>query len=158
MEHKDWILLFVPIVANGIILYFVQMYFQSKIKSNEHKTEVRQKVNSEFFELLLDSKFKFRTLNRCISKDYHNLKLIEESLENFNTSLGNVVEYYRDYNFYLKKYAQNIGRLQSVLAEYSEFSEIPRTLSEQERNQMVVYLNKTFKELSDAADCYVKEI
>ena len=158
MESKDWILLLVPVIINGIIFYLVQLYFQSKIKHNEHKVEVKRNINSQFFTLLFEAKNNFRDLHYCISQDVNNLEAIQQNLKKFDLSLQNIIYYYEDYNFYLKKYSQNIEQLENILEEYSTFCNQPRILNNAETKQMIIYLNKIFKELSNAMDCYLKEI
>ena len=49
----------VPIISNGILVFIIQSIFQSRLKHNEHKDEVKRKINSELFSLLLESKNNF---------------------------------------------------------------------------------------------------
>lgn len=57
----------VPIISNGILVFIIQSIFQSRLKHNEHKDEVKRKINSELFSLLLESKNNFRALGHCLT-------------------------------------------------------------------------------------------
>lgn len=158
MEVKDWILLLVPIASNGIILYIIQLYFQSKLKHGEHKNEVKQKINAEFFALLLEAKNCFRALAHCPVDDPQSTELFSQNLVKFNLSIRNTLDYYHDYSFYLKNYSSSITQLETVFHEYLVFSDQNSTLTDKSEQQFMDYLNQLFNLISDAAERYIKEL
>lgn len=158
METKDWILLFVPIVANGIILYLIQLYFQSKIKKNEHKTEIKQKINSELFHLLLDSKNNFRALSYSSIDHPQDDKLFSDNLQKFNLSIRKILDYYHDYTFYLEKYSSNMKELEIIFDEYVNYGRSHQLLNDTIRKQLGDYFNKLFNLLCKLLNLYIKEI
>ena len=94
METKDWVLMIVPIVANGILVYIIQSLFQAKLKHNEHKNEVKRKINSELFSLLLESKNNFRALGHCLIDHPESTELFNQHLGKFNFGIGKLLVYY----------------------------------------------------------------
>ncbi|MBE6816018.1 MAG: hypothetical protein E7522_11300 [Ruminococcaceae bacterium] len=52
METKDWIIMLVPILINGVFLFVFQQVMTQKIKKTEKKTDYRQGVLTEFLSLM----------------------------------------------------------------------------------------------------------
>ena len=138
METKDWILMVVPIISNGILVFIIQSIFQSRVKHNEHKDEVKRKINSELFSLLLESKNNFRALGHCLTDQ--------------------LFDYYNDYSFYLSNYSSIIQRLESTYNEYIAFGRTHLTLNNESRQQLQDYINTLFKLICNASERYIKEI
>lgn len=61
MESKDWILLIVPVIMNGILIFIMQSFFQMKIQRSNENHSKKRKINEEFWALIRESKNKFRT-------------------------------------------------------------------------------------------------
>ena len=74
MEIKDWILLIVPIVGNGIILYFFQRCLGRKI---EKRQDLRDDVIKVFWNKLQELNNAFIQLNieTMKTEEIKNLKL-----------------------------------------------------------------------------------
>ena len=49
MEIKDWILMIVPIVANGLLIYIIQSFF-----NNESRQQFQDYINT-LFKLICDA-------------------------------------------------------------------------------------------------------
>ena len=160
MTQKDWVVLIVPILANGLVLYLLQLYFQSKFKRSERKDEVKQKINNQFFSLLLDIKTNFRTLGRCLMSSPDDVKLFNQNLTNFNQSIGKALEYYNDYKFYLKDYSSNVEELGSIFDEYTEvgFRLARSPLDNNGRRTLESYINKLYELSCNVADFYIRNI
>ena len=158
METKDWILMIVPIVANGILIYIIQSFFQSKLKHNEHKNEVKRKINAELFSMLLETKSNFRTLGHCLIDHPENTELFNQNLAKFNLGIRKLLDYYNDYSFYLGDYSSNIEQLESVYDEYVAFGRSHLILNNESRQQFQDYINTLFKLICDASERYVKNI
>lgn len=158
MESKDWIILLVPIVLNGIILYTIQSYFQSKLKRSEHKDEIKRKINAELFSLLLDAKNNYRALYHCCIDDPQNIELFNLNLKKFNLSIRKILDYYDNYSFYLNRYSSNIAQLRSVYDKYVAFGSSLSSLNDVSRKQFQDYLGKLFELICNAAELYVKDI
>lgn len=160
MTSKDWILLIVPIFANGFVLYLLQLYFQSKLKRIEHKNEVKEKINNCFFSLLLDVKANFRTLGRCIHANPEDTELISKNLANYNKSIGKALEYYNDYDFFLKDYSSIIKELNSTFDKYLEVGSrlACAPLDDQGRGLLTSYINKLYQLVCNVANSYMKEL
>lgn len=160
MTQKDWVLLVVPILTNGLALYLLQLYFQSKLKRNERRNDVKQKINSEFFSLLLDIKSNFRALGRGIMSNPDDVELFNHNLTVFNQSIGKAIEYYNDYKFFLKDYSSTVEELESIFDEYSMVGlRLARSpLDDKGRKTLESYINKLYKISSNVADCYIRNI
>ena len=44
MEVKDWILLFIPIISNGLIIFLVQFFVTEKYKKEQDKKQLRNET------------------------------------------------------------------------------------------------------------------
>lgn len=62
METKDWIIMFVPIVVNGVGLFVFQQLIMHKFKQIEKKTNYRQEILKEFLHLLKEFYETFRVI------------------------------------------------------------------------------------------------
>ena len=111
----------VPIISNGILVFIIQSIFQSRLKHNEHKDEVKRKINSELFSLLLESKNNFRALGHCLTDHPESTELFNQNLGKFNFGIRKLLDYYNDYSFYLSNYSSIIQRLESTYNEYIAF-------------------------------------
>lgn len=158
MKTKDWILMIVPIVANGILIYIIQSFFQSKLKHNEHKNEVKRKINSELFSLLLESKSNFRALGHCLIDHPERTELFNQNLGMFNFGIRKLLDYYNDYSFYLSDYSSIMEQLESIYDKYITFGRSHLTLNNESRQQLQDYINTLFKLICDASERYIKEI
>lgn len=54
MELKDWVVLVIPIVCNGIILFLFQQLYSIRLKKAEQTSNYRQEVLKQFLASLQD--------------------------------------------------------------------------------------------------------
>ena len=158
MDTKDWILLLFPIIANGVILYFIQLYFNQKAKRNEHKNEIKQNINNTFFTMLIESKENFRNLGHCLIDDPGNIELFNQNLFKFNIGIRKTLDYYNDYTFYLKDYSNSVKCFETLYNNYVEFGRNHPILNEESRSKLQEFINELFDLICEIANCYLKEI
>ncbi len=158
MEVKDWILLFVPIIANGVLLYIIQSYFNQKMKQNEHKNEIKQNINNAFFTMLIDSKANFRNLGHCLNDSPKDTELFNQNLRKLNIGIRKTLDYYNDYTFYLKDYSHLVNRLETTFDDYIKFGRAHLSLNDESKIIYQNYINELFKLICEMADCYLKQI
>lgn len=68
MEVKDWIMLFVPITFNGILLFAFQQKILLSNKRHERKNDYQHEVLSHFLSLLQDFYTSFRNIQAIDEK------------------------------------------------------------------------------------------
>lgn len=85
METKDWIIMLVPIVINGVCLFAFQQMITQKIKKMEKKTDYTQEILREFLCLLKDFYEKFRTIRNMNQS-------IQENDINFSVAWNSTAE------------------------------------------------------------------
>lgn len=158
MEIKDWVLLLLPILFNGIIIYFIQAYFQTKLKRDEHKHEIKRKISSEFFSLLLEVKNNFRRLGYHLQEKPNDTELFEVYLSEFNHSIRKSLDYYGDYKLYLNDFSSEIMTLNSTFEEYISYGLMHQQLDNGSRKKLQDYINKLFQLICRASDRYLGNI
>lgn len=62
METKDWIIMLVPIIVNGAVLFFFQQSVTYRVNQLVKKMDYRQEIYKEFLNLLKDFYEKFRMI------------------------------------------------------------------------------------------------
>ncbi len=158
MEIKDWVLLLIPILFNGIIIYFIQAYFQRKLKQDEHKHEIKRKINNKFFSLLLEVKNNFRRLGYLLQENPNYTKLFEEYLSEFNQSIRKSLDYYGDYKLYLNDFSSEIVTLDSTFEEYISYGLMHQQLDNISRKKLQDYINRLFQLICHASDRHLENI
>lgn len=68
MELKDWILLVIPIVCNGVILFLFQQILMIQIKKNERINTYKQDVLKEFLSYLQEFYIQLRNIRSIDSE------------------------------------------------------------------------------------------
>ena len=96
MEAKDWILLIIPIIFNGVIVLIIQIIFENKKLKREVKfpyyqnlSKLLKEVNATFIQENIDVQTKKRDVNETII-----------FLEN---SIVEIIKYYDSNQLYLSK-------------------------------------------------------
>lgn len=96
MEVKDWILLIIPIIFNGVIVLIIQIIFENKKLKREVKfpyyqnlSKLLKEVNATFIQENIDVQIKKRDVNETII-----------FLEN---SIVEIIKYYDSNQLYLSK-------------------------------------------------------
>lgn len=62
METKDWIIMLVPIIVNGVVLFVFQQSITYRVNQMVKKMDYRQEIYKEFLSLLKDFYEKFRMI------------------------------------------------------------------------------------------------
>ena len=116
MTPKDWILLFVPIFCNGVILFVLQKIFEKRqsimLIKKEYASELRKKIDIA----LQDHAFAVR-LNNEVNPE-NDEKVQKALLSFFNDSLD-VYYYYAQNNVLFKSLETNMNKLSELLKNIS---------------------------------------
>lgn len=154
METKDWILLLVPIASNGIIIYIIQVVFQSYNRKNTDLYERKKTIKRAFFELLLDSKSFYRAFGYAITDTPNDNEKTFFTLGEFNRSIRKILDYYDDHAYFLKEYMTKITELRGYYDEYIEKFKVKEALDNEDRKlfaKNIHSLNIYVVELIDAS-------
>ncbi|HNX63729.1 MAG TPA: hypothetical protein PKI60_00895 [Oscillospiraceae bacterium] len=118
MECKDWILLLVPIILNGLMVYIVQILFQSYNKKQMDSYEKKKSINSTFYEVLLNSKNAFRTFGYAVTDTPDDEDKISNALGEFFRSITKILDYYDDHNYFLENYKEKISEIRNYFNNF----------------------------------------
>ena len=126
METKDWIVMIVPIVINGICLFAFQMILKRKFNRIEKATEYRQGIQREFLLMLKDFYEKFWVIRNsdkdvsCGGADF------SESWNAATEKIQNILLYYDAHNAVLiginTYYEECIHQYQILITKREFFS------------------------------------
>lgn len=94
MEFKDWIIMLVPILLNGICLFIFQQIIQHKFSKMEKKTEYRQVVLREFLQMLKAFYEKFWTIRNSNQKEMYGDFDFSNSWNAATGQIQDVIMYY----------------------------------------------------------------
>lgn len=107
MTIKDWILLVVPILANGILVFIFQKVITANLEHFHDRETIRSEVIKAFWRKLQNLNDTFIQANINISR---NPATLSQELENIRTSVLEIIGYYDsnqyDLKIYDKKYRQ----------------------------------------------------
>lgn len=96
MENKDWILLFIPILFNGIFIFSFQKAINGKIEKTKKRNNLRDEVIFHFWQ-------KFKELNTELLQANDDIQqgriALEEGLTNIRNQIVEIIKYY-DTNSY----------------------------------------------------------
>lgn len=99
METKDWILLTVPIISNGILLAIFSKIVDNKVKKINKRQDLRDLIIKEYWT-------KFQKLNEVFIKSninaMKNPETVHESIEKIQNLVLEIVTYYDTNEFDLK--------------------------------------------------------
>ena len=122
MEAKDWILLVVPIISNGIFVFIFQKIIIVKIEKINQRNAIKNDVYKNFW-------YKLRELNESFIQANINTQkepwTIKENLENIKEKILETVKYYDCNEFDLrfleklvKKMTKNWDEFQNIYNMY----------------------------------------
>ena len=83
METKDWIVLLVPIVINGICLFIFQQMINRRIKRMEMKTDYRHEILKGFLTILQDT---YQIYNKLIRAKPESVSGIDDFANIWNST------------------------------------------------------------------------
>ena len=155
MEWKDWILLVVPIVMNGIILYIFQVLINKKIERKNKRNEVRDEIYLTFIKIIRD-------LNSCFifsDSEVRNETDIKRKIEEIAKKVIAVYKYCNDNDYDLKIFLNDTNQLyqayesfQATIKKYegqNYTEEIAHALSSK-MSLIMDFTNKLLKKVRDA--------
>ncbi len=141
MQSKDWVLLFIPIVCNGIIVYIIQSIFQRYNKKKMDSYEKRRNICNVFFEMLLVCKSDFRTIGYAIINAPDDSERIWKAIGEFNSNIRKILDFYDDHTFFLNKFSKYIAELRNKFDGYVEYFKDKKYLSNNDRTLMSENIN-----------------
>lgn len=120
MEKKDWILLLVPIIINGGILYWFQLYISEKIKKAGARKEIVKKIYEDYLSLVDKALKSFRIALKVYVNSKGNKR---EELEVSNNAVSQLRDDIRELLFYYEDYTYVIGNVEELDCKYKELYE-----------------------------------
>ncbi len=123
MEIKDWILLLVPVLLNGISVFVFQKIIGNKIDNMKKRDLLRDEIILLFWKKLQELNDTFLETNVKVSR---NLQTLNEGLETIRDKVFGLVQYYDknkyDLNIFEKEYSSwedSWNTFVSTLVEYN---------------------------------------
>lgn len=146
MEKKDWILLLVPIVCNGLIVYFVQRFFDKKKEKDNLIRDIKMNYYTALRTKIDDALSLHSDLcHMSNSADCNNNELLIK-IRGYTDSAHCVYDYYR----------ANFKVFKSFEEEAEELSELMFGLSKRQNEinlqELSTYLNEIRDVLSKMKD------
>lgn len=99
MVNKDWILLLVPIISNGLLVWFLQHMIQLWLKRNEKCSDLRDDIFREYISKIIKAKSACRALStaRGEAKITNDLSALDNAVITLRSTILELCEYYDDY-------------------------------------------------------------
>lgn len=115
MECKDWIVLFVPIICNGIIVFVFQKMLGKKIERQSKRQDIRDDVLKRFWNKLQELNDTFIQTNIAVMRDP---KVSGNSLGIFQSVILDIIQYYDTNEFDLKVFAEEYNDFRSCWIDF----------------------------------------
>lgn len=103
MECKDWIILLVPIICNGIIVFVFQKILSRKIERQSKRQDIRDDVLKKFWNKLQELNDTFVQTNIAAMR---NPEVAGNSFGIFQSVVLDIIQYYDTNEFDLKVFAE----------------------------------------------------
>lgn len=103
MECKDWIILVVPIICNGIIIFVFQKILSKKIERQSKRQDIRDDVLKKFWNKLQGLNDTFIQMNIAVMRDS---KVVGNWLNICQNVIWDIIQYYDTNEFDLKVFAE----------------------------------------------------
>jgi len=116
METKDWIMLIIPIVANGFVIFIFQKLFEKRLKEITKRQDIRDKVLYTFWEKLQSLNDSFIQLNIQSRNDP---SIAENCISIFGPQVFEIARYYDTNKYDLKIFERNFNELQNTWNEFN---------------------------------------
>ena len=116
METKDWIVMTVPIIVNGIVLFMFQKWFSTKIERNNEAFSRKTKILDEARQLTLQSVDALQKLIYTNNKGGNGLF----EFEIYQASVKDLIDYFYLNKAVLSKYISLVDELVSSLNKFIE--------------------------------------
>lgn len=106
MEEKDWIILLVPILCNGIIIFIFQKKVEKLLAKNEIKNRRKIRIMQQFWELILEVKYATVYLD---SPKNSSEEAFKNAYIDLHDKVDELYQFYKTNNMLLKKYSKKIS-------------------------------------------------
>lgn len=128
METKDWIVLIVPIVSNGILLFAFQKLFEKQISKLNKRQDIRNEVFLAFWKKLQDLNDLFIQVNIQSRRDP---SIAGKSVSVFGEQVLAITQYYDTNKYDLVKFESSFKKFQNswndFLSCWSLYANTPLT-------------------------------
>jgi len=155
MELKDWILLIVPILFNGIVVLIIQIIFEKK----KIKRETKMPCYKNFSDLLKKCNNAFIDENINVQKSGKN---VNESLKLFQNLIIEIIKYYDSNKLYLCKIECYCNALFNSWYNFEEFTKVvsnPLTnLNKKELGEKLQEVKDNLNKLNEVLDDLILKI
>lgn len=148
METKDWILLILPIIANGIMVFTFQKVITIKIEKFNKKSSIRDEVIILFWkklqclnEVFIQTNISVRTSPNTLAKELEKIKnSVFEIVQYYDTNKYDLKIYSDEYKCWEKSWNKFVG----TLAEFSNL-----TLTKEMQMRLVFELQSVKEKTQD---------
>lgn len=122
MELKDWILLFIPILFNGILIWIFQFMLKSFFEHKEFYKKLREQIFNVYIEKLsecieLNRKVTFSVVNSSDNND------LEQNIYKLRDNIRNLLFYYEMYTVILSTNDKVANEYSKIKIRYMEWIE-----------------------------------
>jgi len=128
METKDWIVLIVPIVSNGVLIFAFQKLFEKRIAKLNKRQDIRNEVFLAFWKKLQDLNDLFIQVNIQSKRDP---SIAGNSLSIFGEQILAITQYYDTNKYDLVKFDPLFKKFQNrwndFLSIWSSYANTPLT-------------------------------
>lgn len=153
MAIKDWIILLVPILANGVLIFIFQKIVSQQIEKMNKREDIKNEVFKRFWSKLQDINDFFIKMNIEGQKQPSS---ISQNLLNLEELFLDLVKYYDTNQFDLKIFEQPFKDLQTkwndFLVVWSNYTNIQLT------TQMQSELGKKTQAVKDANQALINKV
>lgn len=105
MELKDWLLLFIPIIFNGFLIWIFQYMFKNRMERKETFRVLREEIFKEYIEkitqLISACKNLYAAQASAIVDDDETLENLDIALQNLKTKIKELYYYFDTYKIVL---------------------------------------------------------
>ncbi len=116
METKDWILLIIPIIANGIIVFLFQKYITNKLDHINKRNSIRDEVIILFWKKLQNLNEMFIQANVAVQ---NNPATLSTELEKIKDGVLSIIQYYDTNKYDLAIYSKEYNEWESTWNKFS---------------------------------------
>lgn len=118
MELKDWVLLLVPIISDGIIIFILQKIFEKRQITRTIKFEyasiLRQKVD-------LSLELHAKAIRLCNEGNEENVTIVNETIQQYVNSTLDVYYYYVQNKIVFEALNSNMEHIATLVMELTKY-------------------------------------
>lgn len=136
MEYKDWMLLFIPIICNGILLTFWGKTLDRKIKKLSKLDEIEANTVADFSRKTNEARCFFNQLQKIYTNppSSNDLEAQNAELQGVYNSISSCIQQLYDLSInypFLNRFTDNVSQLQNHM------------------NELVIFMNDGFKSVKE---------